>query len=174
MRKAFTLIELLISIVILSIVMLFLYKSYAGLNKSNQVFEEEIQKVSKIELLKKVIYLDFSMAQQLDANSTVKILNQEKDEDVVFLQTSNSIHERINPYVAYLVKEDKLYRLESLNEFREYPLGSDSEFVVDELGSVKSFRVYKSNDSKKELYLIHIDFKEKSEILLKVKVLNAS
>lgn len=175
MRKAFTLIELLISIVILSILMLFLYKSYAALNKSNQIFEEELKSVTKIELLKKVIYLDLSLAVQSDTNGTaIQILNQDRDEDVLFLQTFNSIHDRVNPYVAYIVKEKKLYRLESLKRFREYPLGADSEFVVDELGEINSFRVYKSKDSTQELYLVHLSFKEESEILLKIKVLNAS
>ena len=56
MRKAFTLIELMISIVILTILMLFLYKSYAALNKSNTLLSQEVQKISKIELLKEVIY----------------------------------------------------------------------------------------------------------------------
>ena len=175
MRKAFTLIELMISIVILSILMLFLYKSYAGLNKSNKIFAQEVQKISKIELLKKVIYLDYSLAIKNDTNgSIVQVLNQDKNEDVIFMQTSNSIHNRVNPYIAYIVKEEKLYRLESLKKFTEYPLGTDSEFVVDELGDVKSFRVYKSREVSKELYLVHVVFKKENEILLKIKVLNAS
>lgn len=166
MRKAFTLIELMVSIVILSIMMLFLYKSYAGLNKSNKVFSKELQTISKTELIKKVIYLDFTLAK------SINILNQDKKEDVVFLQTTHSIHNRINPYVAYIVKEKKLYRLESLKEFQEYPLGVESEFVVDELGSVKSFRVYASKEKSKNLYLIHLLFKDISEVLLKTKALN--
>ena len=175
MRKAFTLIELMISIVILSILMLFLYKSYSGLNKSNKVFSDEVAKVSKIQLLKKVIYLDYSLAIKNDVNgSIVQVLNQEKNEDVIFMQTSNSIHGRVNPYVAYIVKEGKLYRLESLKRFREYPLEADSEFVVDALGDVRIFRVYKAQATSKELYLVHIEFKEENEILLKIKVLNAS
>lgn len=174
MRKAFTLIELMISIVILSILMLFLYKSYAGLNKSNKIFQEEVQKISKIKLLKKTIYLDYSLAINSDSNgSIVQILNQDRNEDAVFMQTSHSVHNRVNPYVAYVVKENKLYRLESLKKFKEYPLSSDSEFVVDELGAVKSFRVYKSKKANKELYLVHVKFKEENEILLKIKVLNA-
>jgi len=174
MRKAFTLIELMISIVILSMMMLFLYKSYAGLNKSNKTFVNEVEKISKTELVKKVIYLDYSLAIKSDSNTTVQIINQDKKHDVVFLQTSNSIHERINPYVAYILKEKKLYRLESLKEFVEYPLGADSEFVADELGDVESFRIYPSKESAKGLYLVHIVFKDKSEMLLKIKALNAS
>lgn len=169
MRRAFTLIELMISILILSIMMLFLYKSYEGLNKSNKVLAQEVEKISKKELIKKTLYLDFSL--QVDKNSTM-ILPQEKTEDVVFLQTKNSVHKRVNPYVAYLVKEKKLYRLESLEMFKEFPLNMQSEFVIDELADVEIFRVYASKDVSKNLYLVHLVFKDKEEILLKIKALN--
>ncbi|MDF1883046.1 prepilin-type N-terminal cleavage/methylation domain-containing protein [Sulfurimonas sp. SAG-AH-194-C21] len=169
MRKAFTLIELIISIVILTIIMIFLYKSYAAINKSNILLSNEVQKISQVELLKEVIFKDFSVAISSETNtSIVTILNQSKREDVVFLQTSNSIHKRINPYVAYVVNDKRLYRLESLKPFREYPLVLDSEFVVDELGKVKSFRVYKSKDTIKGTYLFHALFEDSQEILLKV------
>jgi len=168
MRKAFTLIELLISIVILSILMLFLYKSYASLNRSNDALAQQTQKISKEELLKKTIYLDLNVAYA----SSIKILHQSKIEDVVFLQSSHSIHDRINPYIAYMVKDKTLYRLESLKPFKEYPLVADSEFVTDVLGKVKIFRVYKSKDAKNEVYLLHVMFEKEGEILLKVKVFN--
>lgn len=168
MRKAFTLIELLISIVILSILMLFLYKSYASLNRSNDALAKQTEKINKDELLKKTIYLDLSVA----FAPSIKILNQSKTEDVVFLQSSHSVHDRINPYIAYLVKDKTLYRLESLKPFKEYPLVADSEFVADALGKVKIFRVYKSKEAKNQVYLLHIMFEKEGEILLKVKVLN--
>ena len=169
MKKAFTLIEMLISITILSIMMIFLYKSYASLNISNSFYKKELSSIENSQLKKKVIFLDFSLALQ----GKTKILNQGTKEDVVFMQSSNSIHKRFNPYIAYIVKDSKLYRLESLYEFKEYPLSFDNEFIADYLGEVNSFRVYKSKDSKKEAYLIHVDFKVDEEILLKVKVLEA-
>ena len=166
MRKAFTLIELVISIVILSIMMLFLYKSYAMLNRTNALLTDETQLIAKKELLKKVIYLDLTLAM------SINILNQSKTEDIVVLQTANSIHKRFNPFVAYIIREKKLYRIESLRPIRSYPLSADSEFVADELGNAEIFRVYKSKDSKKDVYLTHIKFAKKDEILLKVRALN--
>lgn len=172
MRKAFTLIEMMISVVILSIIMLFLYESYAALNRSNSFYEKRAE-VIKNELLKKrVVFLDFSLA----LNKSVKILNQDRDEDVVFMQSSNSLHKRFNPYIAYIVKEKKLYRLESLKPFLEYPLEADSDFVVEYMGEVDGFRVYQSIQKKEESifenYLIHIDFTKDDDTLLKVKLLN--
>ncbi len=167
-RGGFTLIELMVSISILSIMMIFLYQSYASLNASNKNLKNEITSITSIQKLKKVIYLDFSLA----LHKSVKIENREKTEDAVFFQSSNSLHRRYNPYIAYIVKENKLYRLESLKEFTEYQLALDSEFDVDYLGEVESFRVYKSSNDKKEIYLVHIEFKNSEKIILKIKVLN--
>ncbi|QOY53906.1 prepilin-type N-terminal cleavage/methylation domain-containing protein [Candidatus Sulfurimonas marisnigri] len=167
MRKAFTLIEMLISVTILSIMMVFLYKSYASLNSSNYFLKKELNIIKSQQLKKRVVFLDFSLA----LDKKVNIINQDSHVDVVFMQSSNSLHRKYNPYVAYIVKESKLYRLESLQEFKEYPLNQDSVFSIDSLGEVDSFRVYKSNDNLKEAYLIHAEFKQGEEILLKVKVL---
>lgn len=166
-RAAFTLIELLISVSILSIIMTFLYKSYASLNHSNSFYKKELLDI-KSELLKKeVLYLDFSLA----FSESVKILNQDAKEDIVFFQSSNSIHNRYNPYIAYIIKDSKLYRLESLKEFKTYPLSSDAEFSIDYFGEAESFRVYKSQIKDKQTYLVHVDFKEDEDLLLKINVL---
>lgn len=167
-KAAFTLIELIISISILSIMMIFLYKSYSSLNVSNSNLKDETRRVEKFQKIKKVIYLDFLTALP---NSTLTT-NREKNEDAVFLQTTNSRHGRFNPYVAYMVKDAKLYRLESLKKITDYLLPSDSEFDIDYVGEVNGFRVYKSSDAKKEIYLVHVDFKTMDDVLLKIKVLN--
>ena len=165
MKKAFTLIELVVSIGILSIVMIFLYKSYASLNKSNSFYKKEVFKLKNEQLKKKTLFLDFSLAMNVDIKS------QDKNKDIVFLQSSNSMHNRYNPYIAYIFKEQRLYRLESLTQFNEYPLSVDTEFSVEYFGEVDSFRVYKSDDNTTKSYLIHIDFKEEEDVLLKVNLL---
>jgi prepilin-type N-terminal cleavage/methylation domain-containing protein len=164
-RKAFTLIELVVSIGILSIIMIFLYKSYASLNKSNSFYKKEVSKIKSEQLKKKVLFLDFSLAMNIDLKP------QDKQEDIVFLQSSNSMHNRYNPYIAYIFKEHKLYRLESLKQFKDYPLSADAEFSVEDFGEAKSFRVYRSDNNATESYLIYVDFKEEEDVLLKVKVL---
>jgi len=103
MKKAFTLIEMLISISILSIMMIFLYKSYASLNNSNSLLKDEAHSIKKQELKKKVLFLDFSLI----INNKLDILNKDTKEDVLFIQSKNSIHNRINPYITYIVKDSK-------------------------------------------------------------------
>lgn len=172
MRKGFTLIEMLISVVILSIMMIFLYQSYASLNRSNIFYKEKTDAISIEQIKKRVMYLDFSLA----LNKSITILNQEKNEDVVFMQTSNSIHKRLNPYVSYIVNDEKLYRLESLDKILEYPLGNEDQYISDYFGDVDDFRVYKSTqqdaNSSSEIYLLHVNYKEEKDVILKVKVLN--
>jgi len=171
MRKAFTLIELLVSISILSIMMIFLYKSYASLNYSNKFYKTEVDLIKNEQLIKKIIFLDFSLA----FTSSITIVNHDKKEDALLMQSSNSLHKRYNPYIAYIMKDSNLYRLESLKRLT-YPLNAESDFSVDSLGKVNSFRVYKSdqNTSKAGLFLVHVDFKKNDEeILLKIKVLES-
>jgi len=178
MRRGFTLIEMMISITILAIMMLYLYQSYASLNISNAVFQKATNGIKEIELKKKVVFLDFSLALRSDANTSLNILNQETNEDAVFVQSAHSLHRQHNPYVGYFVKEKVLYRIESLKPLSQYPLDVASEFVADSFGEVKSFRVYKNQQSAEnnasEAYLIHIDFTEEEDILLKTKMLNES
>jgi len=162
MKKAFTLIEMLISISILSIMMIFLYKSYASLNSSNSLLKDEVNSIKKQELKRKVLFLDFSLI----INNKINILNRDTKEDVVFIQSKNSIHKRINPYITYIVKDSILYRLESLEKFYTANLRFDNEFVYDTLGEVNSFRVYNSRD-KNPSFLIDIDFKNEEDILIK-------
>jgi len=170
LRSAFTLIEMLIAVSILSIMMLYLYKTYATLNISNANLKGEVSKIQKIQKIKKIIYLDFTLA-IFNPKGMVMINNREKNEDFVVLQSSHSLHRRVNPYITYIVKNKKLYRLESMKRFTTHELSSDAKFDVDEIGEVKSFRIYKTT-KKTQSYLVAISFKSMDDILLKVNPLN--
>lgn len=169
-RAAFTLIEMLIAISIFAVMMLYLYKTYSSLNISNDNLKVEVNAIEKLQRIKKVIYLDYTLA-LYKPQGMISIDSRERREDFVHFQSSHSIHKRINPYIVYMVKNQKLYRLESLKKITSYEISSDAEFDVDCLGEVNSFRVYKSTH--KELaYLIEVNFKKMGNILLKVKPLN--
>jgi prepilin-type N-terminal cleavage/methylation domain-containing protein len=171
-RHAFTLIEMLVSITILSIMMIFLYKSYAQMNQANSVYETKASLAQNLFAKKKTLFLDFTLAHA----GSISIHNQDKHSDVVFMQTSHSLYGRIEPYVAYIKKANHLYRIESKFPFKEYPLTSDTNFFGDSLGEVDTFRLYKNksdlNTTQPQEYLLHLLFKDKEEILYKLKPLN--
>ncbi len=172
MRKAFTLIEMMIAIVIFSVMVIFLYRSYGSLERSNAKYEKIEKGMERFFKVKKTLFLDFSLA----VENNITILNQDRNEDVVFVHTSNSLHNRFDPYVAYVVKEGVLYRIESLRPFREYPFGADTFGDVDKVASIKRFRVYKAlkkeNGNIVTLYLIDAVLKNGKKILYKVRRLN--
>ena len=72
MRKAFTLIEMMISIVIFSIMMLYLYQTYASLNRANATYKVKSTSIGEEQVKKRIFYLDFSLA----LTESIKILNQ--------------------------------------------------------------------------------------------------
>jgi prepilin-type N-terminal cleavage/methylation domain-containing protein len=164
MRRAFTLIELMISIVILSIIMVFLYKSYAELNSQNKLYDQAANKIKKIELIKQTLFLDLSLS--LKGSSV--IISQDKKIDNFFCQSTHSIHDRINPYIGYIVKDNKLYRVESLKPLKNYPLPLNIDFDIDYLGEVENFRLYPAQ-STKGIYLLDCSLKNLGEFFLKIK-----
>ena len=167
-KKAFTLVELLVSIIILSFLMTALYKSYASLNISNVIYKNKSNNIKSIELKRKTIYLDISLAMP----KSLVYLDRDTKEDIISFQTTNSVHKRFNPYVTYVVRDSILYRLESLKKITTYPFDSYIDADIDELGAVEEFKIYKSKSKDYESYLVNIVLKKSSNILLKIKLLS--
>jgi prepilin-type N-terminal cleavage/methylation domain-containing protein len=167
MKKGFTLIELMISITILSIIMLFLYKTYADMNVSNKIYLENKNKLDKFEKIKKITFIDLLTA----LNGSIKVVKENKNRDILFMQTPNSLHRRIMPYVTYIVKHSKLYRVETLYPFSN-PSNTKNSIDVDFIGSVRKFRIYSSKDKNNSMYLLDIEFSNNKKILQKIKPFN--
>jgi prepilin-type N-terminal cleavage/methylation domain-containing protein len=161
----FTLLEMMIAITIFSLVMLFLYQSLATLEKSNSFYGERLDDVTRVQRAVKTLYLDLS----LSLPGKGEILPQEKEHDVVIMQTSNVMHQRFMPYVAYLVRDSRLFRVESPNPLR-YPIDSDDALIVDDLGRVKTFRLYKNATH----FLLHLQLEGSDRLLMKIRHLNST
>jgi prepilin-type N-terminal cleavage/methylation domain-containing protein len=172
MRKGFTLIEMMVAISIFALIIVFLYQSYASLNASNQKLQQTTKALEHFGKIKRTIFLDFALA----LNDKVTVIHQDREHDVVFLATSNSVHHRFHPNVAYIVKEGALYRMESLKPFVTYPLESDRIGDVDFLAKVNRFRVYKAlkkdTNNTKTLFLVDVVFEDAKRILYKIPALN--
>ena len=163
MKKAFTLLEMLIAVSLLSIIIIFLYNTYASLQSSNNFYGKELSSASHEQKLRKTIYLDFALSMP----DSVKLTHIDKGSDVVILQSSHSVHRRIMPYIAYMIKDGQLLRIESSQELF-YPLSGTEEMVIDDLGEMKSFRIFE----KESAFLVHIEQNDKKMMLFRTNRLN--
>ena len=105
MKKAFTLVEILISVGLLSILIMFMYKTLGTMKKSNTVYERHYSKLMSNTKIHETMFLDLAQSDKVDIKSG--------DFDRVIIRSNNSHFHIIHPYISYLVKENVLYRIES-------------------------------------------------------------
>lgn len=152
-RKAFTLIEVLISIALMGIVIVALFSSVDLLQNSNEHLLKYVKKAKKVTKATKTLYNDIIGS---DGNITIK-----KDEfsRVCIEATRNSLYALPSAKVCWLVlKKDKtLARVEG-NAYR-LPLRADDRVEVDLImKEVTLFDVYHQND--KVLVVLQQEAKE--------------
>ncbi len=115
MKKAFTLIELVIAIGIFSVLVIYMYQSIATTKKSTSIYEKMYQKTKQISLVKKIIYND--IFNQVDPYKNTSISGN-KNFSTYYLRTNNSLNGLASPFVAYKVHKNNLYRFESNKPFK--------------------------------------------------------
>jgi len=141
-HKAFTLIEVLISIALLSIVLLTLYRSLDMLRSSNRQLLHHLQKRDMEKYATQTLYIDISGS---DGNITI-----ERDDDYSKLcieSSTNSLYALPSAKVCWLVakEDDTLLRVEGNN----YKLPLDSEDIVSVdrvMSNIDIFSIYKNKD----------------------------
>lgn len=142
-RKAFTLIELMVSIALTVIVVLFLYRALATQEISNKVLAKNATKLRQVDQLFNLLYRDF-----LESNETKIITTFNKEYNIVYLATKYSLHNIPFAYVMYYVnaKDKTLVRLESAYPFKlPVDLEKMKYIFVDRLiKKVSKFRVFQS------------------------------
>lgn len=163
MRRGFTLLELLIAVSLLSIIMLYLYQSLSTLQEGNRFYGETLKQVNREQKLLKVLYLDLALSEK----GSVTVVDEDRNHDIVLMQTAHSIHHRIMPYVGYVINQHGLFRIESSQELT-YPLRGDEEMQIDPLGAFDHFRVYRT----KTHFLVDIWPLEGEQQLFKVRGYN--
>ncbi len=144
MRQAFTLMELMVSIVLIVLITLFLFGAIASSKLSNDTLLKhsniEVQRMELFELL----YRDI-----IEAIHIKPLESKNRRFNIIEMQTKNSLYNIATPYVAYYVnsKTDVLTRLESAREIK-LPITYENEnfIVADELlKEVTAFNFYTTN-----------------------------
>jgi prepilin-type N-terminal cleavage/methylation domain-containing protein len=158
-RKAFTLLEVLISIALLGIVIVALFSAVDMMQNSNEHLSKYLEKSKKTTEATKVLYLDMMSS---DGNITI-----EKDEfsRVCIEETRNSLYALPAAKVCWVVlkKDNTLTRIEG-NAY-QLPLNSEERVEVDLIMSdIEIFDVYHEKD--KILVLIQQKSKEPISFML--------
>ena len=152
-RKAFTLLEVLISIALLGIVIVALFSSVDMMQNSNQQLAQYLEKSKKITKATKVLYMDMMGS---DGNISIK-----KDEfsRVCMEETQNSLYALPRAKVCWVVlkKDNTLARIEG-NGYH-LPVGSEERVEIDPIMTdIEVFDIYHEKD--KVLVLIQQQEKE--------------
>ncbi|WP_373035044.1 type II secretion system protein J [Sulfurimonas sp.] len=114
LKKAFTLIEVLLSIVLLGIMFTYVHTILNSIKNQNNHYLEKADKIQAEQKIFNILTLD--IAQSI---SNINISHATKY-DLIGFKTQNSIYEIINPNVLYFVskKDNALIRVESLEALK--------------------------------------------------------
>ncbi len=115
MKKSFTLLELLISISIFSIIIVFLYKTLDQTKYSNILFSKKQETLKESNHLHNILLEDVT-----ESNSIPTVTPDKNKNSIVKINTSNTYHDAFFNNVTYLVgNTKKLLRIESEKVFTE-------------------------------------------------------
>ena len=156
MKRAFTLIELILSIAIFAIIALYIYQAINTAKNSNDINLKRLSEDEREQKITRLFYNDLFSQTNIYAAANIA---SEAEFDVFYLRAKNSIHAMINPHIAYFIKDNSLFRIES-KAFEKIPLTYESvERVKTDklLGNVTLFRIYESKNS----YLISYKSEDK-------------
>lgn len=148
-RPAFTLMELLISVVLISMLALFLYGALGGTRASNKT----MQKHAGAEALRLKIY-ELLYRDCVESYEVSTLATSDKHYQVLQLQTKNSLYDIAAPYVTYFVHAEtrQLIRLEAPVAITlPIPYEARERIHVDVIDeNVSDFNFYTAQEEKKK------------------------
>ena len=114
MKKAFTLLELIISITLFMIIVVFLYKTLDQTKYSNNLFS------NKQEILKQSNHLHNIFLEDIAEASSITIKSDKNKNAIVKIVTDNTYHNPFFNNITYFIGDTKkLIRIESKEVFNE-------------------------------------------------------
>jgi prepilin-type N-terminal cleavage/methylation domain-containing protein len=145
MKSAFTLMELMVSIVLIVLITLFLYSAIGSMKISNKTLASHDAQEDNRSKIFDLMYRDMIESIALNVLPT-----KDKHFNVLELQTHNSLHQIVMPYVTYFVhaQTENLIRLESAKKIT-LPTSYDDRFAIHAdliSNKVTDFNVYSKNN----------------------------
>ena len=158
MKKSFTLIEILISIILFSIILVFLYEVLNSTKNHNEKYTEVIEKFDNKYNLEYIFLEDI-----LNLDGNVSFDSDKNDNTIFVFKTSNTYH---NPFytnvVYFLNKENELLRIETSQKFNKDNIYKilDKSYIDIVSTDVKKFKIEKI----KNKYFIYIQFENNEKV----------
>jgi prepilin-type N-terminal cleavage/methylation domain-containing protein len=163
-KKAFSLVEILISISLFSIIIIFLYQTLDVTERSNKLYTKELISKQDQNYLKKILFMDF--INKKDGLANIDILVDNRKNSIVKIKTTHTCHNPFYQNITYLVsRKNNLIRLESKSKFDKTRLDDDffDYCYVDIIQKdIEKFKVVRQNN-KINLYIL---LKNKNKILM--------
>ena len=141
-RKAFTLLEVLISIALLSLVLLALYKSLGMLRASNMQLFEHLSRASEEKRVVETLFLDIASS---DGNIT--IINDDEFSRLYIQSSINSLYALPSAKICWLVTKKSKNLIRTEGNYYDIPLRAEDRVAVDSVMSdMELFRLYRKGD----------------------------
>ena len=136
MKRAFTLIELLISITIFSILLLSLTNFISTLKVGLKTIEKRVDRERESYLFKKVLYFDILNSYK------ITLENDKNGNAILSLYTSNSLYNLPVANVKWYLKNGKIVRIETPKSFKKRKF-EDFYYIDSFLKGITKFRIYR-------------------------------
>jgi prepilin-type N-terminal cleavage/methylation domain-containing protein len=151
-NKAFTLLEVLISIMLLSLVLMALYKSAEILRASNKNLFSHLEKTSDALKGSKVLYMDI-----LQSDGNITIDRDKKFHRLIIGNTQHSLYGLSQATVTWLVYKENNQLLRVEGGAYKLPLKLEENVAIDVISkNMELFKIYKSKKRDKLLIMSKI------------------
>ncbi len=162
-KSAFTLVEVLISITLLSLVLMALYKSADILRNSNLHLFKYLEKSSNNLKGTNTLYMDL-----IHSDHNLTIQKDDKFYRLIMNHTTNSLHGLSVAKVVWLVYKENNTLLRIEGGYFHLPLKSEERVEIDVIAkNLELFKIYKSKKKDKILAMIKIKGEEAQLFMIK-------
>jgi len=162
-KRAFTLVEILVSVVLLGLISIFTSSLIYQTNDNNKIYEKKVKEISKVDTVIDTLYRDILQSTSNDIKSYNRY-------SILKLKSKNSLYGIEEPYISWLVlkQDNTLVRLESASKIT-LPLKNEllaNVFMDKALTSCEHFSINLSKDKKSILSFIKL--KDKKPIIFEI------
>jgi len=166
-KRAFTLIEILVAVVLLGLISMFISSTIMQTKKNNVLFKNKTQKDSRLEITTDILYKDIHQSKKL-------FVEPRKRYSTLHVKTKNSLYGIPEPYVVWLVlkQDDILVRLESAKNI-SLPIKKEFEkylFIDVAIKNCTNFSINLSDD--KRSVLSFFDIKNSNKVVFETILLH--